>query len=124
MIAINVSKNTAVLFVKAARSIQQPRPVQFLGKPIQCVETARYLGVILDTQLTWSAQVNQVGKKASQRLGVLGPILNRRSGLSIRKNVLTYKQLIRPMMDYARPVWRSAARSHVQKLLNNARQMH
>jgi hypothetical protein len=28
------------------------------------------------------------------------------------------------MMDYARPVWRSAARSHVQKLLNNARQMH
>jgi hypothetical protein len=48
-IAINVSKSTAVLFVKAARRIQKPREVQFLGEPIQWVETARYLGVTLDT---------------------------------------------------------------------------
>jgi hypothetical protein len=39
----------AVLFVKAARRIQKPRSVQFLGEPIQWVETARYLGVTLDT---------------------------------------------------------------------------
>jgi hypothetical protein len=32
MIAINVSKSTAVLFVKAARRIQKPRAVQFLGE--------------------------------------------------------------------------------------------
>jgi hypothetical protein len=48
-IAINVSKSTAVLFVKASRRIQKPRAVQFLGEPIQWVETARYFGV------TWSA---------------------------------------------------------------------
>jgi hypothetical protein len=30
--------------------------------------------------------------------------------------VLLYKQLIRPMMDYACPIWRSSARSHVKKL--------
>jgi hypothetical protein len=90
--------------------------VQFLGEPIQWVETARYLGVTLDTQLTWSAQVNQAEKKADQRMGVLGPLLNRRSGLSIRNGVLLYKQLICLMMDYACPIWRSAARSHVRKL--------
>jgi hypothetical protein len=49
-------------------------------------------------------------------LGVLGPLLNRRSGLSVRNGVLLYKQLIRPMMDYACPIWRSAACSHVRKL--------
>jgi hypothetical protein len=90
--------------------------VQFLGEPIQWVETARYLGVTLDTQLTWSAHVNQVGKKAARRLGVLGPLLKRRSGLSVRNSVLLYKQLVRPMMDYACLMWRSAARSHVRKL--------
>jgi hypothetical protein len=83
---------------------------------MQWVETARYLGVNLDTQLTWSAHVNQVGKKAAQRLGVLGPLLNRRSGLSVRNGVLLYKQLIRPMMDYACPIWRSSARSHIRML--------
>jgi hypothetical protein len=112
-IAINVSKTTAVLFVKAARRIQKPRAVQFLGEPIQWVETARYLVVTLDTQLTWSAHVNQVEKKAEQRLGVLGPLLNRRS---VKNGVFLYKQLIRHMMDYACPIWRFFARSHVRKL--------
>jgi hypothetical protein len=30
--------------------------------------------------------------------------------------MLLYNQLICPMMDYACPIWMSAARSHVQKL--------
>jgi hypothetical protein len=83
---------------------------------MQWVKTARYLGVTFDTQLNWSAHVNQVGKKAAKRLGVLGPLLNRRSGLSVRNGVLLYRQPIRPMMFYACPIWRSAARSHVRKL--------
>jgi hypothetical protein len=82
----------------------------------QWVDTARYLGVTLDMRLIWSAHVNQVGRKADQRLGVLGPLLNRRSGLSIKNGVLLYKQLIRPMLDYACPIWRSAAHTHVRKL--------
>jgi hypothetical protein len=54
--------------------------------------------------------------KAAQRLGVLGPLLNRRSGLSIKNGVLLYKQLIRSIMDYACLIWRSAAHTHVRKL--------
>jgi hypothetical protein len=42
--------------------------------------------------------------------------VNMRSSLSIRNGVLLYKHLICPMMDYACPVWRSAAHSHIQKL--------
>jgi hypothetical protein len=68
-----VEFSTAVLFVKAARRIQKPRAVQFLGEPIQWVETLRHIGMTFDTQLTWTAHVNQVGKKADQRLGVLAP---------------------------------------------------
>jgi len=49
-------------------------------------------------------------------MGMLGPLLNRKSDLSVRNGVLLYKQLIRPMMDYACPVWRSAAHSHVWRL--------
>jgi hypothetical protein len=49
-------------------------------------------------------------------MGMPGPLLNRKSDLSIRNGVLLYKQLIRPMMDYACPAWRSAARTHVRRL--------
>jgi hypothetical protein len=59
--------------------------------------------VILNTGATCSTHINHVRKKAAQRLRVLRPLLNRRSGLSIRNGVLLYKQIIRPMMDDAFP---------------------
>jgi hypothetical protein len=114
-IAINVSKSNAMLFAKAAWRVPRPRPVQFLGQPIESVDTARYLGVTPDSCLTWRAHIVQVRKKASQRPGVLDSLLNRRSGLSIRNGILLYKQLIRPMMDYA-CIWKCAARSYVKQL--------
>jgi hypothetical protein len=69
-IAINVS----------ATLIQKLRPFQFLREPVECFETARYLGVTLDTRLTWTAQVN-LRRQAVEGLGVLGPLLNKRNGL-------------------------------------------
>jgi hypothetical protein len=97
--------------------IQPPRPVAAFSEPIVWVDTARYQGVTLDKRLTWVNRINQVRKKVSQRLGVLGPLLKRRMGLSIRNGVLLYRQLIPPMMDNACPVWMSATRSHTRKLL-------
>ena len=70
----------------------------------------------LDRRLNWSRHIYQVRKITAQRMGMLGPILNRKHDLSIRNVVLLYKQLIRPMMDYACPACRSVARSHVRRL--------
>jgi hypothetical protein len=47
-VAINVSKSTAVLFVKAASRMRKPRPVDFLRELIQWAETARHVSVTLD----------------------------------------------------------------------------
>jgi hypothetical protein len=79
-------------------------------------DVARYLGVTLDKRLNWSKHTDQVRKKAAEIVGTLGPPLNRRSALPIRNGVLLYKQLIRPMMDYACPIGRAAARSHIKNL--------
>jgi hypothetical protein len=55
----------------------------------------RLLRVTVDKRLTRWPHIVQVRKKAFQRLGVLGCLLNKRSGLSIRNGVLLYKQLVR-----------------------------
>jgi hypothetical protein len=49
-------------------------------------------------------------------MGMLGPLLNRKSDPSVRNGDLPYKQLIRPMMDYACTAWRVAVCSHVLRL--------
>jgi len=53
-------------------------------------------------------------QKADDRLGVLGPLRNM-SGPPIRYGVLLYKQLIRPVVDWACPIWRSAAHTQCQE---------
>jgi hypothetical protein len=77
-----------MLFVKTGRRVSQPRPLRLFGEPFEWVDMARYLGVILDKRLTWSKHIDHVRKKAVQRLGILGSLLNRRSSLSIRNGVL------------------------------------
>ena len=114
-IAINVSKSTAIIACARRRFIQ-PRKVTLLGEPIKWVDTTRYLGLTLDKGLTWSLHNDQVRKKTVQRMGMLDPLMNRKSDFSVRNGVLLYKQLIRPLMDYACPAWRSVARSHVRRL--------
>ena len=61
-IAIDVSMSNAMLFAKAGCRVSKPRLVQLLGEPIQWVDTARYLGVILDSRMSWSPHIVQVRK--------------------------------------------------------------
>jgi hypothetical protein len=77
-----------MIFAKTSRCILKLRSVQLFREPIQWIDDARYFGVTLDKRLTWSKYIDQVRKKAAQRLG---PLLNRRSDLSIRNGVLLYK---------------------------------
>ena len=115
-ITINVSKSTAIIFARAGRRFIQPRPVTLFGEPIEWVDTTLYLGMTLDMGHNWSPHNDHVRKKTAQRMGMLGPLLNRQSEFSVRNGVLLYKKLIHPMMDYACAAWRSAARSHVRRL--------
>ena len=108
-ITINVSRSSTIIFAGAGRRFIEPRSVTLLGEPINWVDIIRYLGVTLDKRLTWSPHIEQVSRRTTQRMGLVGPLLSRRSDLSIRNGVLLYKQLIRPLMDYACPAWRSAA---------------
>ena len=49
-------------------------------------------------------------------MGTLGPLLKRKSDLSVRDGVLQYNQLNRHTMDYTCPAWRSTSRTHVRKI--------
>jgi len=91
-----------MLFAKSSRCIPKPQSVQLFGQPIQWVDGVRYLGVTLIK--AHLVETYRSGAEAG------------RSDLSISNGVLLYKQLIRPMMDYVCPIWRSATRSHIKKL--------
>jgi len=110
-IAINVSKSSAMI---------SPRPVDASRNPEQYSSSgSQFSGPTTPVILGWPLINGSPGRKISirwERVGTLGSLLNRRSSLSIKNGVVLYKQLIRPMMYYACPVWRFTARSHFNKL--------
>ena len=57
-IVINVSKSTTINLARDGRRFIQPRPVTLSGESIQWVDTTRYLGVTLDTRLTWLPHIS------------------------------------------------------------------
>nr|CAD7570357.1 unnamed protein product [Timema californicum] len=70
----------------------------------------------LDTKLTWRRHCNERLKKAKQRLGILGPLLNSRSALSARNGLTLYKQLPRPILDYTCPAWGHLADTYMRRM--------
>jgi hypothetical protein len=63
----------------------------FFGSPCYGCGTARYLGVALDTRLSWCSHIETFRNKTDQGLAFLHSLFNRMSGLSIRNGVMLYK---------------------------------
>ena len=71
MIAINMYRTTAMLFVSAAKRISTHRPVQLFVDLVHLVDNICYLSVTLGTET-----------------GNYGLLLSRRSGLAITNDIL------------------------------------
>lgn len=76
----------------------------------------KYLGVELDTRLTYKHHINRRLNIAHQRLSQLYPLINRRTPLKIECSKLLYKSLIRPLLTYACPVWYGISMGVKQRL--------
>jgi hypothetical protein len=109
----NFSKSTVVVFAKTETRIQKPRPFQFFRDIVGRNSAGSWVCPWYTADKLGTCQPGR--KKDSSKTGCAWPLLNG-TGFSMRNSVLLYKQLIRPMMDYACPIWRSAVRSHFRKL--------
>ena len=72
------------------------------GTDIENVESIKYLGVTITSDLRWNTHVSNVCTKANRNLGFL-----RRNLYSCTQEVkeAAYKELIDPVLDYSSSVW-------------------
>ena len=78
-------------------------PITINGEPIEQVKASKMLGVILAEDLGWEEHINQITSKASQRLHFL--TILKRAGLRQADLNTYYCAVIRPVLEYAVPVW-------------------
>ena len=82
------------------------------GNQIEAVRSAKLLGVIITSDLSWNELVNETVKKASKRLYFLVQL--KRAKLPCRDLVLFYATCIRSILVYAAPVFFYALPKYLQ----------
>ena len=85
---------------------QNPAPVPPLiinSNAVERVHSFKILGVWLSDDLSWKSHVNHMHSRATPRLYYLRQL--RRCGLSQCDLLAYYRTLIRPILEYACPVW-------------------
>lgn len=97
---LNVTK-TKCMVVTNRRNDNYDGTVQIDGEVVERVEAIKYLGVMLDTKLTFNEHVDYTIRKAARKFGVLCRV-NR--FLSCDNKVMIYKTLIAPHFDYCSSV--------------------
>ena len=70
--------------------------------PLYKVDSAKYLGVTIDSKLNWNKQYSSIIKSCTQTLSFI-----RRNLPKASRNIkeLCYKTIVRPKLEYACPVW-------------------
>ena len=72
------------------------------GVPLSKVSSHPYLGITLDTKLTWANHITDIASKSSKVLGMIKPTLG---PCKTDVKETAYNMLVRPNLEYASPVW-------------------
>ena len=113
-IKINTEKTTAILFSKKKRPPKLTLRIQ--EKLLSWSKEVKYLGIVLDSKLTWAQHIAQATRKGQIALNSLYPLLCHKSRISLKNKLLLYKSIIQPAMLYGCELWGVAAKTHLNKI--------
>lgn len=111
---LNASKTEIILFTRRRPIVPTDLPI--MGGNITWSKSVKYLGVHLDSKLTYCIHTSKVKDKFFNSFRLLYPIFNRKSHLSEKNKLLLYKSCLRPILTYACPVYYNMADCHHKKL--------
>ena len=111
---LNTTKTEVVLFGTDARLANVENFQVTIGHHhLKRVLEYKYLGVVLDENLSWKSHVKYIISKAGKRIGLLGRV---REDLTTNAANLIYKTFILPVMDYCDSVWACCNRTDIDLL--------
>jgi hypothetical protein len=103
-LSVNPDKTGLAAFTRR-RNLPRFFEPQLFGTTLRCSRLTKYLGVILDTRLTWKEQMNAKVRKARNMMWACRRACSWRWGLRPRVVYWLYTSVISPSITYASLVW-------------------
>ena len=82
--------------------------------PINQSNQSKFLGLIIDENISWKAQIHEISKKVSFGVGALKRV---KPFVSMHTAIKIYEGLIEPHFDYCSAVWDGLTQKLSEKLL-------
>lgn len=110
-LGVNATK-TLMMLIKASNS-DEKLDIKIGDTHIEQVNVARYLGLMVDENLNWSAHVSQLSRSVAYKISSLNRLSKCMDTDLLDK---LYKSTIQPCIDYACSVWGSTSEGNKQTL--------
>ena len=111
---LNTSKTTATLF--SLSTSQERVKIKLKGKDLPQSDTPAFLGIKLDTRLTWKPQIEEMERKGIRKLAILKKLAGTIWGADSRLLARVYTGAVRPTMEYASTSWGTASKTNKSRL--------
>ena len=111
----STTKTTCVHFCRRTRFCPQVN-LRMYGRPIPVLEQAKFLGMIMDSRLSYGSHIRSVRDKCFQRMNVLKKVSRTSYGGDRVSLLRLYRALVRSVLDYSCIVYDSALTSVKQPL--------
>src|ERR1043165_4639117 len=113
-LTLNIDKTNFILFRSHRKITPIDITLEMAGSPLSQVESVKFLGVTVDSHLSWRDHINSIAQKIAKSIG----ILNRISHLLPEAAKLNlYYSLILPYLSYCNMIWASNYDSRINKLI-------
>ena len=112
MLSVNV-KRTTTLYLKVTFMMIKKTPILMNGCQLEQVTFTKFLGVIIDSDLSWENHIKDVERKVSSVIGVISKI---RYKINFKTCVRLYDALILSRLTYCNLIWASTHKTSLTKL--------
>ena len=111
---INCSKTQATLF--SLFTVKEKVMLKLEDMPVPQADNPTFLGVTLDTRLTWKTHLEAVAARSVRKLGLLKKLAGTTWGADTHILRRVYTGAVRPIMEYATTSWATASNANKSKL--------
>ena len=111
---INCSKTQATLF--SLSTTKENTSLKLNEEKIPQVDNPKFLGVTLDTRLTWKPHLEATAAKSTRKLSLLKKLAGTTWGADGKILNRVYTGAVRPIMEYATTSWATASNTNKAKL--------
>ena len=113
-LSLNIEKTNFVVFHPYNKPLTHKITLKIYKNAISEKDHVKYLGILIDSSLSWSNHIDNVSTKISKSIGLLYKI---RYFVDIKILKTLYYSLVYPHLIYGIEVWGSAVETHLNRLL-------